>query len=272
VALTKLPEGFASTLASSPDGKQFAVAIGNGRVALWDVGQNKEVGRAAVQHGQARDQCQITALAFSGDGKSLAIGIQPNGNSDGEIHLWGVAEKRVLASLRKGKETPKKLTFVSGGRLVVGFQSYAVVCQAESLRVEKVILQSSVEQAFIATAAAPDGKSLAAICEDKKIRHYDLSTGRVTKVWHSSARAHRHAGFPLGYSPDGTMLAFGAQGCVLHLFDARTGKEVRRQIPDGGAGFIGLLAFSPDSKLLALHGYTGPKVIDCSDLKASLKP
>jgi WD40 repeat protein len=270
-ALYKDVGGHPSPMAARGDGKQVAFGIG-GRVVFWDVDEGKEVGRAQVEHEIAKNARDVLALAYTPDGKSLAVAIRPGGGGDGEIHLWGCDEKKVLTTRRRIPEIPVRLTFLPEGKLVVALQTRAQVCDARTLEVKKELEQTSDKEAFIALAASADGKWLAAVCEDGKLRLWDLGTSDLSKTWPITAKAHRHAGFPLAFSPDGTMIAFGAQGNVLHVYDTATGKEGNRPIDGGASGSIDLLAFSPDGKLLALHGYTGPKVIMTDSLKALLKP
>jgi WD40 repeat protein len=86
----------------------------------------------------------------------------------------------------------------------------------------------------------------------------------------------RHNSTALAYSPDGKLLASGGRDNTIRLFDADTGKEIRRLIghqprsynpePDAknpfdvligavGEGGVNSVAFSPDSKILASGGW-----------------
>src|SRR5262249_13542880 len=57
---------------------------------------------------------------------------------------------------------------------------------------------------------------------------------------------------PIAFAPDGTRLATCGPGMAIHLWDPATGKETGKLAVEGG-NTIQTLAFSPDSKQLALQ-------------------
>jgi RNA polymerase sigma factor (sigma-70 family) len=91
---------------------------------------------------------------------------------------------------------------------------------------------------------SPDGKLLAG--GDGPVYVWDVATGkelhRVKLEKEKSERVH------VTFSPDGKLLA-AADGKLVHLWDLATGQEKRRL--EGPDGWIGSLAFAPDSKVLA---------------------
>src|SRR5262249_45904064 len=102
----------------------------------------------------------------------------------------------------------------------------------------------------IAPAFSPDGKVLAT--RDKRIlRFWDTATGKLLR----SMEWKFTPGLPL-FSPDGKLLAVPGADAV-HLQDAATGKLLRtiqtKSTP--------VLAFSPDSKLLATSSDTGEVIL-----------
>jgi WD40 repeat protein len=100
-------------------------------------------------------------------------------------------------------------------------------------------------------ALSPDGKLLAAADNDDNVFVWEMTTGK---------RLHKFSGRCVAFSPDGKLLAAGGfahdrpgsnRGLVV-LFDAATGKEVRRL--EGHKSPVLSVAFSPDSKRLASGG------------------
>jgi WD40 repeat protein len=107
-----------------------------------------------------------------------------------------------------------------------------------------------------AVAFAPDGKTLAS--GRGTIRIWDLATGKVVREFREEPvivrgnQTIRRAGYvtSLAFSPDGGLLASGSNDGVVQLWEAATGKEVRRM---KGGGWC--VAFAPDGKAVASGCY-----------------
>src|SRR5262249_24572078 len=94
----------------------------------------------------------------------------------------------------------------------------------------------------------PDGKTLAAGCEDGLVRLWDLAQAKERKTF------HKHTGRvqALAFSPDGKTLASGSYDATITLWDVGAGRE--RWSITGRTGRISALAFTPDSKALVSGG------------------
>jgi hypothetical protein len=253
------------SVAFSKDGARLAVGGGNGQVMLWDPAAPKELKRFQVLHARDKDQTTAVALAFSPDGKLLAVGVVP-GSGDGEVHLWDLEANKERAALPGCREHVQKLVFAADGALAVVLSTSVKVSDAATLKVRREFKAPRVEEQFVAAAVSPDGRALATLGNDKNLKLWDLSDGACRQTWPVKADVSRHGYFPLEFSPDGKLLALGAKGPNLYVWDAQTGKERKVTRLGESAGAIGLVTFSPDGKLLACAGTSGPWILDVAKL------
>jgi WD40 repeat protein len=108
-------------LTYSPDGKTLASISGDGGVKLWDLSKAKE--KATFQ-----GIPEVTALAFSPDGKILAFCIWENPNdqeSRAVVMLCDSVSGKKSAVLKSKMDPPKTLAFSRDGRMLAlsGFDS-----------------------------------------------------------------------------------------------------------------------------------------------------
>ena len=209
----------------APDGKCVATVWPDHPVQLWRADTGKLLHTLGVEKA-------YQTLAFAAGGQLLAAADQ-----DGEIRLWGTASGKKLDAL-----------------LARGSRKYA----------------PGAAKAATALTSSADGKSLAAarfVYEEKafkmRIRHWEVATRAQRRCLEvaaasrlSSLGAMQHVynstsyelDFRLCFCPNGRLLAL-ADGHVIYLWDAKTGKEVRQFA--GPELLARTLAFSPDGKLLA---------------------
>ncbi len=116
--------GFGASLTPmtmSPDGNTLAL-IGSRpgarwTLVLWDIDGDRESARLPVPAGSA----DATAVAFSADGKALAVG-----REDGSIEVWDLASRRLRAALRDRSPNyaPAGLTFSPDGSTLVSIARF----------------------------------------------------------------------------------------------------------------------------------------------------
>jgi RNA polymerase sigma factor (sigma-70 family) len=246
-------------LVFSPDGKTLASGHAAG-VRLWDVASGAE-SRQLPGHGQP-----VTSVAFSRDGRAVI-----SAGKDGRCRVWDAATGRPR---REFEAVPREVigdhAYQNALRSFTdsGYSSPDAALSADGTLLARLIPPNSVVLWDVAAgrprhpwgdcslvnfglgvrevadnfAFSPDGKRLASMCTDGRIRLWDASTGKEL------SRLEGHEGLlaRLTFSPDGgTLISLGRGG--VRRWDASTGKEAGHfPGPQTGA-----YALSPDGKLLA---------------------
>jgi hypothetical protein len=97
-------------------------------------------------------------------------------------------------------------------------------------------------------AFAPDGKTLATGCYDKKARLWDPATGEMRRELGVG-----HAILSMAFAPNGKRIAVGTYQGELAIFQVESGKKLVNVT--SGRGNISWLAWSPDGATLATADY-----------------
>jgi len=246
-------------LAYSPNGK--LIAAGNfgltREVVLWDAATGRKHATIAWEGSPAR------SVAFSPDGKNLAAG-----DMDGLIRIWDVNSGRAIATLRGNHGSISSVAYSpDGARLLSGSQGRSphadpvpgqktgpenrgTICLWDIANGKIVLELAAHAGAVNAVAYAPDGKTIGSCSDDKTARLWDAITGQELIKFEE-----QNPLFSIAFSQDGTAVAYGTMESIC-LRNSRSGQEVWRK--PGSPFRLISLAFSPDSKTLALCGHFPP--------------
>jgi len=275
-----------SALAFSLDGKQLAVAGEDKSILLWDVASGEVRGRlsghtdripALAWHPDGRRLIsagwdtsarvwdtttgrpivllnshagQVQALAVAPDGQQLACADSANA-----VHVWDVHRYRTLRVWRGHATEVRSLAFSPDGRALASggagrfIHVWDTHADAEGQDTTDPLL------ARTCLSVSPDGRRLASLGAGTSLRVWDTTTAEPVAQLEDVPILRAFAG-----SPDGQWFAGSVarpeghetDATTLLLWRADTGR--RQRILEGQAAPITVLAFAPDSALLASAG------------------
>jgi len=194
----------------------------------------------------------VSALAFSPDGKILAVGGYK------EVILWDMVNSRLLKRIGQGhvRETVRALAFTAEGRLLAvgdgepGRSGGVRIFKADT---GEFIAQLDGPKDVLDTAVwSPDGKLLVAGGFDSKVYVWDAETRKPL----TTLDAHGGQVTSAAFSADGAWLATAGADATTLLWEVKTWKTVSRMPQDGP---VNAAAFAPNGQniALAVSGKTG---------------
>jgi WD40 repeat protein len=228
----------------SPDGKVLAVGD-NFSLRLWDADTGKP-GKGLV--------AAVSALAFSANGKRLAVSTLPRG----KIHVQELSTGTWRPPF-DGPRGCRALAFSADGEhLLAGSpdQTFGTWSVETGKRVQSKLLREDRPSLVFEGAAviSPDGTKAATAGGDLPLTLWDTAAGK--KLLQVPQAADEYC---LAFSASGKLLATGSQGGLIRLWDTATGKEMHPRLEPQSHLFA--LAFSPDGKHLFTGG--GDRSLTC---------
>jgi uncharacterized protein with WD repeat len=188
----------------------------------------------------------VTALAFSPDGKMLAVGIYK------EVQFWDVATYQRIKTWGGHADAVHALAFTKDGkRLAAGGGTPGESGEVKLWDVEKGLeIRTLSEHTDVVNAVAfsPDGMKLASGSADKTIKLWDLNTGKALQT----LRDHADVIWGLAWSPDGKYFASCGADKNVKVWDAITAKRLYSLTAHGDIVYD--VEFSPDGKRLVTSG------------------
>lgn len=199
----------------APTGDRIAAGSREGTVYVWNF-QNPEEPTLLMGHTD-----YVTSLAFSLDGKRLVSGAR-----DDTTRLWDVESGKQIATLPLDTScTTMGIAFSPCGKIIAGGMDDEIrLWCAEQLTTLRTIPQPENSRRTYALAFSPCGNYLVSGTwwrrgmEKMAIRLWDVATGEnIHTFW-----GHTTDLQSLDFSPDGTLLASGADDGTILLWDLKS--------------------------------------------------
>lgn len=223
----------------SPDGKTMATGSVD-TIGIWNFQTGKLLQKLDVSDG-------VQGVKFSLDGQRLV-----NVTSDNTIRIWNVSDWKLLHSIKIEQQRGFGVTITPDGQTIVGADSEATL-QTRSLKsgqLLRTLSEPSVKPEKTANlldfAISADGQTLVASYDNKRIKIWNLPTGKIQR----SLTTTENISF-ITVSPDSQTIS-GCAGSDTHrktiqTWALNTGQPLRTFSSTDG---VGLIAFSKDGRKL----------------------
>jgi eukaryotic-like serine/threonine-protein kinase len=218
----------------SPDARILALSEPD-QIKLYDFETGKQITSLSLT--------KLSTLAFSPDGRFLAVSATATGETVPAVTLWKMPALTKVARL---SGPANGLTFSPEGHTLAVMHSNTLrLWDIDSDRVREALNPPQPGSAHIYATAPPNGYSpdgkLFAIADNMHVRLWNTATGELLGPL-SGARELVHA---ISWSPDGKTLAT-TSGSRVKLWNAATREELATLPCKNG----GSLAFAPDGSLV----------------------
>jgi WD40 repeat protein len=218
VAVNRKGTGIIWSLAVAPDGRLIATGSEKNTVKLWTPdGRETRTLRGPGEATEA-DGHSVHAIAFSRDGRKLAVG----GYDDG-IPIFDPASGQKLLRLAGHQGTVLAIKFSPDDRLIAtaGEDSLAKVWDAADGQLLRTLKGHANQVTCLAWT--PDGKRLASAGKDRTIRFWNVETGLEVLT----LKEHADSVTSLAFSSDGRGLFSASWDGTVRLWRAATEEEAQ---------------------------------------------
>ena len=176
----------------------------------------------------------------------LCLALLPSGFAQ-DVTQWRVPEEAVVSS----DTTAINATALSLNGTQLAIATANGITLYDTYTGKELALFSAPLANVTALVFSPDNRTVASASGDATLHLWDVHTGE-----HSTPLWHTHPVVALAFSPDGNTRASGGFKEIC-LWDLTTEHPIRASVLHGHRDMVTVLAFSPDSKILASTSFCG---------------
>jgi len=185
---------------------------------------------------------EVLSIAFSPDGKILAIG-----TSDKKVVIWDVSTWQILSILEKNTARVMAVAFSPDSKILASGDRDNKIYLWDTTT-WKVIDTIKANEGVETLAFNQDASLLAIACDDKTALLWNIKNKSVYK----KLTGHKGDANTITFSPDGTRVATGSRDNTVILWDVASGNLITTLY--GHSNNVQTVAYSPDGKHLATGG------------------
>ena len=242
-------------LALSPDGRTLALDCynknGDASIERVDVSSGQTTGSFTQSPFISGEE--VGAIAFSPNGRTLAVGLGLDYNDAPQIRFFNAAGG-MRASTEPFTVPVLSLAFSADSGMLAMGPNEVVSCNGceaipqpvevwDAAQVKQILSLPGFTTAVAGVAFSPDGKVLATGSDDQKIKIWDTSSGKELHEL-GPVGLHMH----LTFSPDGSLLIASTGNGAISIWDSSTWSQITTLT--ASSGMVTGVVFTPDGKFI----------------------